>query len=70
MIDKLLHEMLYCQTFLACESHDCRAHFEFDEVANDPMDDWAQRAADEAAKQGWKTGHTGLVKCPGCVARA
>lgn len=62
----LLEEMLYCEFMLKCESSGCRAFFEFDEVANDPMDEWAKRAAAEAERLGWKVGHTGLVKCPDC----
>jgi hypothetical protein len=68
MYSDLLQEMLFCQMFLTCESHGCRAHFEFDEIATEPMDDWSQRAAATAASQGWKIGHTGLVKCPACAA--
>lgn len=63
----LLEEMLYLEFMLKCESSGCRAFFEFEEVATDPMDEWAKRAALEAERCGWKVGHTGLVKCPACV---
>lgn len=62
----LLEEMLFCEFMLKCESNNCREFFEFDEVANDPMEAWAKRAAAEAERCGWKVGHTGLVKCPKC----
>ena len=62
----LLQEMLFCQSLLVCESYDCRNFFEFDEVANDPMEAWSERAAVAAEGAGWKIGHTGLVKCPTC----
>lgn len=39
-----------------------------DEVANDPMDEWAKRAALAAKASGWAIGHTGLVKCAKCAA--
>ncbi len=67
-MDGLLQEMLYCEFMLKCETSHCRAFFEFDEVAHEPMDDWSRRAAAEAEKQGWTVGHTGLVKCPACAA--
>ena len=59
--------MLFCECMLVCETHDCREFFEFDEVANDPMQAWSERAAAEAESSGWKIGHTGLVKCPKCA---
>lgn len=65
----LLEEMLFCEFMLVCESHDCRAFFEFDEVANDPMEGWARRAAVAARAGGWTIGHTGLVKCAACAAQ-
>lgn len=65
----LLEEMLFCEYMLVCESCDCRAFFEFDEVANDPMEAWARRAAVAARQCGWTIGHTGLVKCAKCAAR-
>jgi hypothetical protein len=68
LMDDLLEEMLFCEFMLVCESHDCREFFEFEEVANDPMDAWAKRAAIEARSQGWTIGHTGLVKCAKCAA--
>ncbi len=67
MTNNLLEEMLFCEFMLVCESHDCRAFFEFDEVANDPMDEWAKRAALAAKASGWTIGHTGLVKCATCA---
>ncbi len=69
-MDNLLQEMLYCECMLKCESSHCREFFEFDEVANEPMDDWSRRAAAEAGQVGWTIGHTGLVKCPKCAAAA
>lgn len=66
-MNNLLQEMLYCECLLMCETHDCRAHFECDEVANDPMEAWSRRAATAAEAAGWKIGHTGLVKCPQCA---
>ncbi len=63
----LLQEMLYCEFMLKCESSQCRAFFEFDEVAQEPMDDWSSRAATEAEQLGWAVGPTGLVKCPACA---
>ncbi|MES2017226.1 MAG: hypothetical protein V4484_12080 [Pseudomonadota bacterium] len=65
-MDDFLQEMLFCECMLKCESSDCRAFFEFDEVAVEPMDAWAQRAVVEARRIGWTVGHTGLVKCPAC----
>ena len=67
-MDGLLQEMLFCEYMLKCESTGCRAFFEFDEVASEPMEAWSQRAAAEAERAGWKIGHTGLVKCPACAA--
>lgn len=69
MINNLLEEMLFCEFMLVCESHDCRVFFEFEEVANDPMEEWAKRAALAAVECGWNIGHTGLVKCASCAAR-
>ena len=66
-MNNLLYEMLFCEFMLVCESHDCREFFEFDEVACEPMDQWAARAAEGAEAAGWKIGHTGLVKCPNCA---
>ena len=68
-MNNLLQEMLYLEFMLVCETHDCRAFFEFDEVANDPMQAWSQRAATAAEAAGWRIGHTGLVKCPICSNR-
>jgi hypothetical protein len=65
-MEDLLEEMLYCEFMLVCETHDCRNFFEFEEVAREPMEDWARRAAVEARRCGWAIGHTGLVKCPAC----
>ncbi len=67
-MDGLLQEMLFCECMLKCESSGCRAFFEFDEVANDPMEEWSQRAVVVAENLGWTVGHTGLVKCPACAA--
>jgi len=67
-MDDLLQEMLFCEFMLVCETHDCRAFFEFDEVANEPMQAWSIRAAAAAKSAGWAIGHTGLVKCPTCAA--
>ena len=67
-MNNLLQEMLFCEYMLVCETHDCRNFFEFDEVANDPMEAWSQRAAIGAEGAGWTIGHTGLVKCPTCAA--
>lgn len=67
-MNSLLQEILFCEFMLVCETHDCRAFFEFDEVASEPMDAWAARAAAEAKRDGWAVGHTGLVKCPKCMA--
>lgn len=69
-MDGLLQEMLYCEFMLKCETSTCRAFFEFDEVATEPMDDWSRRAASEAEQIGWTIGHTGLVICPQCSAAA
>ena len=69
-MNDLLQEMLYCEYMLKCESSNCRAFFEFEEVATEPMEEWSQRAAVAAAAAGWKIGHTGLVKCPACFAAA
>ncbi len=69
-IDALLQEMLFCEFMLVCESHDCRAFFEFDEVAHDPMEAWSRRAAAAAGQAGWGIGRTGLVKCPACLSGA
>ncbi|MFL6657116.1 MAG: hypothetical protein ACJ8GW_03515 [Massilia sp.] len=66
-MNDLLQEMLFCEYMLKCETHACRAFFEFDEVANDPMEAWSQRAAAAAAEAGWVVGRTGLVKCPSCA---
>ena len=68
MLNNLLEEMLFCEFMLVCESHDCRAFFEFEEVANDPMEEWAVRAAVAARACGWTIGRTGLVKCAKCAA--
>ena len=65
-MNNFLHETLVCQNMLVCESYDCREFFEFDEVACEPMEEWAARATKEAEGRGWKIGHTGLVKCPKC----
>lgn len=70
MFEDLLEEMLFCQFMLVCESHGCRAFFEFEEVANDPMEAWARRAAVAARVDGWTIGHTGLVKCASCAAKS
>jgi len=67
-MDALLQEMLYCECMLVCESSNCREFFEFDEVANEPMQAWSARAAAAAQTCGWGIGHTGLVKCPRCLA--
>jgi hypothetical protein len=67
-MENLLEEMLFCECMLVCETHDCRAFFEFDEVACEPMEDWSRRAAAVARESGWAIGHTGLVKCPQCAA--
>jgi hypothetical protein len=67
-MNNLLHETLICQSMLVCESYDCREFFEFDEVACEPMEEWAARATAGAEGCGWKIGHTGLVKCPKCAA--
>lgn len=67
-MDNLLEEMLFCETLLACETGGCRAVFEPDEPAHEPMDAWSVRAAAEAVKAGWAIGRTGLVKCPACAA--
>lgn len=64
----LIQEMLFCEFMLVCETHDCRAFFEFDEVATEPMEAWSHRAAAAAQSCGWAIGHTGLVKCPACAA--
>jgi hypothetical protein len=69
-MNNLLQEMLFCQFFLACETHDCREGFEFDEVAVEPMEEWSGRAAAMAKSCGWTIGHTGLVKCPKCASAA
>lgn len=69
-MDNLLEEMLFCEGMLVCESYDCRAFFEFDEVANDPMEAWSIRASAMARSCGWTIGHTGLVKCPQCAPAA
>ena len=37
-MNNVLHEMLFCECMLVCESFDCREFFEFDEVACEPMD--------------------------------
>jgi hypothetical protein len=66
-MNDLLQEMLFCEFMLKCESSGCRAFFEFEEVAAEPMEPWSQRAALEATRLGWKIGHTGLVKCPQCT---
>ena len=66
-MNQLLQEMLFCEFMLVCESHDCRQFFEFEEVANDPMEEWSNRAAAAAQASGWGVGHTGLVKCPACL---
>ncbi len=68
MSHDLITEMLFCECMLVCESYDCRAFFEFDEVATEPMDAWSVRAAAAATSCGWTIGHTGLVKCPACAA--
>jgi len=68
-MNNLIQEMLFCEFMLVCESSDCREFFEFDEVAQDPMEAWSKRAAAEAERSGWGIGHTGLVKCPKCLAR-
>ena len=67
-MNNILHEMLFCEYMLVCESHDCREHFEFDEVACEPMDEWAARASAAAQNDGWRISPTGLVKCPKCAA--
>lgn len=67
-MNNILHEMLFCEFMLVCESHDCRNFFEFDEVACEPMEAWADRATASAQACGWAIGHTGLVKCPKCAA--
>ncbi|MES2258435.1 MAG: hypothetical protein V4724_07950 [Pseudomonadota bacterium] len=69
-MNNLIQEMLYCEFFLKCETHDCREFFEFDEVAVEPMEEWSVRAAAMAENLGWAIGHTGLVKCPKCTAAA
>jgi hypothetical protein len=69
MMNDLLEEMLFCEFMLVCESYDCRAFFEFEEVAHDPMEAWSKRAAVAARECGWTIGHTGLVKCATCAAR-
>lgn len=68
-MNNLLEEMLFCECMLVCETHDCRAFFEFDEVASEPMEEWSVRAAAAAKDIGWTIGHTGLVKCPQCAAK-
>lgn len=68
-MENLLEEMLFCELMLVCESHDCRGFFECDEVAHDPMEAWAKRAAVAARACGWTIGRTGLVKCAQCAAR-
>lgn len=67
-MNNILHEMLFFEYMLVCESSDCREFFEFDEVACEPIDEWATRATAAAQNCGWKIGHTGLVKCPKCAA--
>ena len=69
-MDGLLQEMLLYEFMLKCETSNCREFFEFDEVANEPMGEWARRAVVDAEKRGWTVGHTGLVKCPLCAADA
>jgi hypothetical protein len=69
-MNDLLQETLFFEFMLVCESHECRAFFEFDEVAVEPMDAWSIRAAAAAKSAGWGIGHTGLVKCPQCLAKA
>jgi hypothetical protein len=66
----LIQEMLFCEYMLKCESSHCRAFFEFDEVAAEPMEAWSERAAAEAGQVGWTVGPTGLVKCAACAAAA
>ena len=68
-MDGLSQEMLQYEFMLKCETSNCREFFEFDEVANEPMDDWARRATAEAHKFGWTVGHKGLVKCRLCAGR-
>ncbi len=65
----LLEEMLFCELMLNCETTGCRELFEPDEPPHEPMDAWSQRAAAAATSSGWAIGHTGLVKCPSCLAR-
>ena len=60
--------MLFCEFMLVCESYDCRAFFEFEEVAVEPMQAWSERAVVAARAAGWAIGHTGLVKCAQCAA--
>ncbi|MEO7496337.1 MAG: hypothetical protein ABIT83_06815 [Massilia sp.] len=67
-MNNLLEEMLFCEFMLTCETHDCRAFFENEEVATEPMEEWAARAAEAARQAGWTIGHTGLVKCSACAA--
>lgn len=67
-MNNLLEEMLFCETLLNCETTGCREMFEPDEPPHEPMEDWSKRAAAQAGNAGWSIGHTGLVKCPGCLA--
>jgi hypothetical protein len=66
-MNNLLQEMLYCELLLMCETHGCGEMFFFDEPPNDPVEEWASRAASAAESCGWGIGRTGLVKCPKCT---
>ena len=67
-MNNLLQEMLYCEFLLKCETSNCREFFECDEVATEPLEEWSARAVVLAEECGWAIGHTGLVKCPKCMA--
>lgn len=59
-----IREMAYLHLSVHCKK--CDADLEISEEASEPVEEWAQRVAEQSAERGWGCLKDGTIVCSRC----
>jgi hypothetical protein len=67
MPNEVLIDKFHAEIVVECEASSCLEVFIPAEQVAEPIEAWAERAANEAERSGWSTSSLGEVLCPKCA---
>ena len=64
--ENAIKKSAYSELLILCQTEGCNCVFQptLDDPATDPVEDWSEKMAKLAVKQGWSANEDGQVMCP------